>query len=178
LFKGLGTNLKLLTIRNVRFHWNLFLGPLSKVALNLLALSLLLYSMFLGTLAKHKLLIPFEKFIKLLPHYVMKRKVKNNITYNIKAWIHPYQIVYCSNYSRSQRKRRACSLLLSSLSSFFYLSLFLSLTFFALQMLLGIFFLNHIWVLEKKRCNPKQDFKQLKTSKFISNAHWKSWKKR
>jgi hypothetical protein len=47
-----------------------------------------------------------------------------------------------------------------------------------LQMLLGIFFLNHIWGLEKKRCNPKWDFKQLKTSKFISNAHLRSWKKR
>jgi hypothetical protein len=30
---GLGTNLKLLTNRNARFHWTLLLGPLSKVVL-------------------------------------------------------------------------------------------------------------------------------------------------
>jgi len=32
LFKGLGTNLKFLTNRNVRFHWTLLLRPLTKVA--------------------------------------------------------------------------------------------------------------------------------------------------
>jgi hypothetical protein len=31
---GFGTNLKLLTNSNARFHWTLLLGPLSKVALN------------------------------------------------------------------------------------------------------------------------------------------------
>jgi hypothetical protein len=35
LFKCLGTNLKLLTNRNVQFHWTLLFGPLFKVALKL-----------------------------------------------------------------------------------------------------------------------------------------------
>jgi len=34
LSKSLGTNLKLLTNKNVRFHWTILVGPLSKVALN------------------------------------------------------------------------------------------------------------------------------------------------
>jgi hypothetical protein len=34
LSKGLGTNLKFVTNKNVQFHWPLLLGPLSKVALN------------------------------------------------------------------------------------------------------------------------------------------------
>jgi hypothetical protein len=33
LSKSLGTNLKLLTNKNTRFHWTLLFGPLSKVAL-------------------------------------------------------------------------------------------------------------------------------------------------
>jgi hypothetical protein len=33
LSRGLGTNLKLLTNKIVRFHWTSFFGPLSKVAL-------------------------------------------------------------------------------------------------------------------------------------------------
>jgi hypothetical protein len=35
LSKGLGTNLKFFTNGNVQFHWALFLGPLSKMALSL-----------------------------------------------------------------------------------------------------------------------------------------------
>jgi hypothetical protein len=38
LSKSLGTNLKLLTNRNTRFHWTLLFGPLSKVALTFLIL--------------------------------------------------------------------------------------------------------------------------------------------
>ncbi len=34
LFKGLGTNLKLLTNMNAQFHWTLLLGSLSKVTLS------------------------------------------------------------------------------------------------------------------------------------------------
>jgi hypothetical protein len=41
------------------------------MALNPLALNLVPYSMFLGTLAKCKLFIPLEKLIKLLPHYII-----------------------------------------------------------------------------------------------------------
>ncbi len=70
LFKGLYTNLKLLTIRNVWFDWNPLLGPLSKMAFNLLTLSLV-HSMFFGTFAKSKLFIPLKKLIKLLPHYII-----------------------------------------------------------------------------------------------------------
>ncbi len=36
LFKGLGTNLKLLTNRNVRFHLTLLLGALSKVVIRII----------------------------------------------------------------------------------------------------------------------------------------------
>jgi hypothetical protein len=35
LSKGLGTNSKLLTNRNVQFHWNPPIGPLSQMALNM-----------------------------------------------------------------------------------------------------------------------------------------------
>jgi hypothetical protein len=35
LFKGLETNLKLLTNSNAQFHWTLLFGPLSKVAFSI-----------------------------------------------------------------------------------------------------------------------------------------------
>ncbi len=44
LFKGLGTNLKLLTTRNVQFHWTLVPGPLSTMALLLFYFSQISFS--------------------------------------------------------------------------------------------------------------------------------------
>jgi hypothetical protein len=57
--KSFGTNLKLLTNRNVRFHWTSFLGALSKVALNVTCATqhvlAKLYNIYIYIYMNHKL---------------------------------------------------------------------------------------------------------------------------
>ncbi len=134
------------------------------MTLNLLALSLLHYSMFLGTVAKCKLLIPFEKLIKLLPHCLMKRRVKNTFIVSKLESIHIKLLIVVIIVDFKGKKNMFAP-------SFFIVFSFL---FSHTRCYLEFFFLNHICGFKKKRCNPNQDFKQLKTSKSISNAHLRS----